>query len=138
MQKYALIIGNDTYDDPRFKPLCAPIADVKHLTEVLADPQIGGFDVQSLINEHENKISRTLERFFRDRKRDDLLLVHFSGHGIKDINGKLFLAVKDTDPDAPSSSSISARFVTEQIDQCRSQRIFVMLDCCYAGAFAEG
>jgi phosphoserine phosphatase RsbU/P len=138
MKKYALIIGNDKYDDVRFKPLCAPIADVEQLTAVLGDAQIGNFDVQPVINEGENAISRRIERFFRDRHKDDLLLLHFSGHGIRDINGKLFLAVKDTDPDAPSSSGIPARFLTEQMDQCRSQRIFLMLDCCHAGAFAEG
>jgi phosphoserine phosphatase RsbU/P len=138
MKKYALIIGNDQYDDGRFKPLCAPIADVEQLTTVLADPQIGNFDVQPIMNQGENAISRLIERFFRDRHKDDLLLIHFSGHGIRDVNGKLFLAVKDTDPDAPSSSGIPARFVTEQMDQCRSQRIFLMLDCCHAGAFAEG
>jgi sigma-B regulation protein RsbU (phosphoserine phosphatase) len=138
MKKYALIIGNDTYDDPRFKPLCAPIADVKQLTEVLADPRIGSFTVQQIVNEQESTISRILERFFRNREREDLLLVHFSGHGIKDINGRLFLAVRDTNPEELNSSSIPARFLREQIDQCRSQKIFLILDCCYAGAFEEG
>src|SRR6267142_2735693 len=128
MKKYALVIGNDTYDDPRFRPLCAPIADVQQLTEVLSDPRIAGFTVQPLINEREYTISRTLERFFRNCDREDLLLVHFSGHGIKDINGRLFLAVRDTNPEELNSSSIPARFVREQIDQCRSQKIFLILD----------
>jgi hypothetical protein len=136
--KYALIIGNDNYRYPGFAPLTAPVQDVAELSLVLGDPAIGGFEVQKLINEPEDKVTRAIERFFRNRRRDDLLLLHFSGHGVLDINGRLHLAVTDTSLDELNSSSIPARFVSEQMDATKSSRIILMLDCCHSGAFAKG
>ena len=136
--KYALIIGNDTYLYPGFPALTAPVRDVEELSQVLGNPAIGGFEVQQLINEREDKVTRAIERFFGNRRRDDLLLLHFSGHGVLDTNGRLHLAVTDTHLDELRSSSIPARFVTEQMDATKSSRIFLMLDCCHSGAFAEG
>ena len=36
------------------------------------------------------------------------------------------------------STAVSAQFVREQLDHCRSRRKVVILDCCYAGAFPPG
>jgi|SRR5687768_4391631 len=82
--KFALVITNTEYQDANFAKLTAPGKDAEEFAHVLREPELAGFDdVQVLLNEGESKIRRSIARFFVDRKRDDLLLLYFSGHGIR-------------------------------------------------------
>ena len=138
-RKLALIVGNTEYTDSRFSTLSTPSEDVTSLAELLKDPSIGGFDeLEPLINQEERVVSRTVEKFFAGKMRDDLLLFYFSGHGMLDEEGQLYFALKDTDFETPRSSSLSAEFVREVMDRTRSQRVVLILDCCHSGAFARG
>src|SRR5437868_6991249 len=98
MSRLALIIGNSEYQDPNLARLSTPREDVSDLEEVLKDPRIGGFDsVKPLVNRDMAEVSREIARFFNQKKKDDLLLFYFSGHGVKDDNGELYLAARDTE-----------------------------------------
>ena len=92
----ALIIATSTYSDPRLATLAGPAKDAAALKGVLGAEDIGGFDVKTLLNARSHSIRETLEAFFSDRARDDLLLVSVSCHGLKDDDGQLFLAASDT------------------------------------------
>ncbi len=107
--KFALIIGNSKYDDPTLTQLHAPDADVEVLADVLGDPAIGGFSVQTLVNESSQAVSQEIESFFTDRKTDDLLLFYFSSHGVKDEGGQLYFAVSSTRTKLLRSTAIPAQ-----------------------------
>ncbi len=79
-----------------------------------------------------------LEEFFSDRKTDDLLLLYFSGHGIKDIDGRLYFAMRNTKLDRLLSTAIPANFINELMRKSRSRKQILILDCCNSGAFARG
>ncbi len=76
--------------------------------------------------------------FFSQAKKDDLILLFFSGHGIRDDLGTLYLAVKNTDRFRLPITAISKDFVLSASDQSRTKRQVIVLDCCNSGAFAEG
>jgi TonB family protein len=138
-RKLALVIGNTTYTDARFGALTAPAEDVRDLGDLLKDPGIGNFDqVTRLIDESQSPVCRAVERFFADKAIDDLLVLYFSGHGLLDEEGQLYLALKDTDWDVPRSSALAAEFVASAMDRSRSQRVVLILDCCHSGAFVRG
>lgn len=138
-QKLALIIGNSEYEDTKLAKLTAPNEDVNKLVAVLSDPNIGHFDdVQALVNQPYAIIQREIARFFQRRKLKDLLLLYFSGHGVRNDQGDLYLAVKDTECDLLSGTAISSHFINGEMDRSRSRSIVLMLDCCYSGAFARG
>jgi Tol biopolymer transport system component len=138
-RKFALIIGNSDYQDPALTRLKAPEADVQTLAEILRDPDIGAFDdVQVSTNAIEADVRRTISRFFSEKKREDLLLLYFSGHGVLDENGRLHLAVKDTERNLLAATSIPATFINERMDECRSRRKILILDCCHSGAWEVG
>lgn len=62
---------------------------------MLQNPDIGGFaehDIVVLKNPNRQKIEEEIEKLFSNRKKDDLVVFFFSGHGIKDDTGKLYLA----------------------------------------------
>jgi hypothetical protein len=137
-QRKALIIANDTYEQEALGNLQAPAADAEALGRVLGDPQIGGFTVQVVHNESAHVIQAQIEEVFSESRPDDVLLLHFSGHGLKSESGELFFAAANTRPNRLGSTAVSADFVQRQMRTSRSRSVVLLLDCCYGGAFAQG
>jgi molecular chaperone DnaK len=131
----ALIIANSLYDDDHFATLPAAAADATQLAAVLGDPDIGGFDVETLVDVGQRAAMRTLESFFTGAGRDDLLLLHLSLHGWKDVRNRLYFVMRDTERDYPGSTAVAAETVGTFMGESRSRRVVVLLDCCYSGAF---
>jgi formylglycine-generating enzyme required for sulfatase activity len=137
--KLALLIGNESYDDPRLASLSAPAGDVHALKTALKDPKIGGFDeVTVLINASLASALRQIGTLFTNRKRDDLVLLYFSGHGVVDREGHLFLALSESLPELLLGTAIPASFIKEVMDKSSSRRQVLILDCCHSGAFERG
>jgi len=134
----ALIVAAYDFQDEKFRRLRAPAQDAEALAGVLGDDQVGGFDVKTLVNEPCDVVAQELEAFCSDRTPDDLLLLYFSCHGIKDAAGRLYFAMANTRFDRLRSTGVSATFVSEQMEYSRSRRIALLLDCCYSGAFLKG
>ena len=95
-KRSALIVATSEYKDSRLPPLPGPTEDAAALKAVLSNPAIGGYDVRVALNSRVETLRRTLDTFFAERARDDVLLLHFSGHGLKDDDGQLFLTGSDT------------------------------------------
>ena len=144
MAKIALLIGVSEYE-PGLNPLPAAVRDVEALQKVLLNPAIGGFaesDVVLLKNPDRQTMEEAIETLFTDRSKDDLVLLFFSGHGIKDDAGRLFLTTRATRKtprgDLVRSTAIQSNFIQDSMSRSRSKRQVVILDSCFSGAFAEG
>jgi WD40 repeat protein len=136
---YALIVANDEYKDPKLGRLRAPVQDAKALERVLRDPEIGDFEVDLVLNQPEHELRKRVNRFLLDDRRpDDTLLLHFSCHGLKDDSGQLFFAASDTEVDHLDDSALESGWLRKRIDSSRSQKIVLLLDCCFSGAFSTG
>ncbi len=134
----ALIIATGKYNSVKLKQLRAPAKDADALARVLKDPRIGEFDVELIENKPEWVLRREIEGFFANRRRDDLLLLHMSCHGLKNDEGNLFFAASDTDLERLDSTAVSDQFVRDQFIKSRAGSIVLLLDCCYSGAFSHG
>jgi Caspase domain len=135
---YALIVAADRYSDPGLRRLRSPAQDARELAQVLKDPAIGGYQVQVLVNQPGHVVSEEIEGFFANRRADDLLVLYFSCHGVKDPAGSLYFAASTTKLNRLAASGISSAFVSEQVQRCRWRRIILLLDCCYSGAYLKG
>ncbi|WP_421656265.1 caspase, EACC1-associated type [Leptothermofonsia sp. ETS-13] len=137
MAKIALLIGVSEYSDSGLNSLPAATNDVQALQAVLQ--WLGDFnEVFPLLNPNKTQMEEAIEKAFSDRRRDDLLMFYFSGHGVKDDNGRLFFATRNTRKLTLRSTAVPASFVHEVMGESRSRQQIVILDCCYSGAFAEG
>src|SRR4030095_10351373 len=137
--KYALIIGNTEYTDPGLAQLTAPGKDAEDFAQVLKAPDICGFDeVQTLLNPDNAAARQTIDRFFSEKKKDDLLIFYFSGHGVRDEDGSLYLAVKNTHRSLLDSTGIESAFIRRKMEKSFSKRQVLILDCCNSGAFTQG
>jgi Caspase domain len=134
----ALIVANDEYEDQGLRHLLAPAADAEALAGVLGDAQIGGFEVRVVRNEPAHEIAGQIEDLFSESRPEDVLVLHFSCHGLKSESGELFFAARNTRPNRLASTAIPADFVQRCMRESRSRRIVLLLDCCYGGAFSQG
>ncbi|MHC5718143.1 MAG: caspase family protein, partial [Nostoc sp.] len=144
MAKVALLIGVSEYE-PGLNPLPASVRDMQAIAKVLQNPEMGDFaetDIQKLENPDPQRMQEAIETLFSDRRKDDLAIVYFSGHGIKDESGKLYLATrltrKNTQGQLIKSTAVPASFIHNIMSESRSKRLVIILDCCFSGAFAEG
>ncbi len=137
-EKYALLIGNNCYQDPNIRDLTKPANDVKELARLLTAPNIGGFaeaNVQQLIDKDYATVQKEIARFFKIQcKREDVVLFFYAGHGLQDSKGELHLAVKDTEEKLLEGTAISTTFIANQMGNCRAKQL-IILDCCNSGAF---
>jgi len=136
--RFALIVASSRYTDATLTQLDAPAHDAEALAAALAAPEIGGFDVATVVDQPATQVMQEVEAFFDGRKRDDLLLLYFSGHGILDDGARLYFATVDTRVDRPRSTALAAAFVNDVMSECRSRSQVLVLDCCNSGAFARG
>ncbi|MDB9524359.1 caspase family protein [Oscillatoria sp. CS-180] len=141
MLKIALLIGVSNYQN-NLSSLPAAIQDINELKRVLKHSEMGNFDeVETLTDADSQTIREAAERVFSQRHRDDLVLFFFSGHGIKDEYGKLYLAAPETYKDQRGelvrSSAVATSFIQDNMDRSRSKRQVVILDCCFSGAFGD-
>ena len=139
--KYALLIANADYQHPNIRTLVKTHADVEGMRQVLSDPKICAFpdkNITLLKDRPSYDVRFEIEKFFKHKRPDDLLLLYFAGHGMRDSDGHLCLTFSNTDPEYSESTGIEARVISRHMDRSRSKRQVVMLDCCYSGAFAHG
>jgi YVTN family beta-propeller protein len=137
-RRLALLIATHEHEDPTLRRLTSPAADVESLAAVLRDPQIAGFEVTVLVNEPHHRVGTAIAELYRDRRRDDLTLLYFTGHGLKDDDGRLYLATSNTRRDSLLFTSLPAEQLDYALEGCASRQKVLVLDCCYSGAFPAG
>ena len=142
MTKAALLVGVSEYQSG-FSPLLKARRDVEEMQRVLENPEMDGFDqIKTLIDPDPQSLRFAIESLFSGRSKEDLVLLFFSGHGIKDDQGNLYLATRDTRKtptgDLIRATALEAGFVQSLMSNSRCKRQVVILDCCFSGAFAAG
>lgn len=134
-RRLALLVATYRYEDAGLRQLAAPGHDAEALAEVLRDPAIADFDVTVLVNEPHHVVGEAIGEFYHNRRRDDLTLLYFTGHGLKDDDGRLYLAMTNTKRDRLLFTGLSALQIDEAMESCASRQKVLVLDCCYSGAF---
>ncbi|GAA3773294.1 hypothetical protein GCM10022403_005520 [Streptomyces coacervatus] len=137
-RRLALLIATYDYQDNGLRQLTAPAHDAEAFATVLRDPDIAGFEVTALINQPHHLVGEAIGDFYRDRRRGDLTLLYFTGHGLKDDGGRLYLAMTNTRRDSLLFTALSAEHIDQAMEGCVSRQKVLILDCCYSGAFPAG
>ncbi|MHC5850255.1 caspase, EACC1-associated type [Nostoc sp.] len=143
MAKVALLIGISEYE-PGLNPLPNAVKDVEAMRRVLVNPEMGDFaeaDVMVLKNPQRQEMEDAIYNLYAHRQKDDLLLLYFSGHGVRIESGDFYFSTSITRKSQGKlipTSAVAATNVHSWMNQSNSRRLVVILDCCFSGAFARG
>jgi hypothetical protein len=136
-EKKALIIGVSEYNDNDIQPLEFCRNDGEKMHETLKSIAYQIPDNCKLLGHVEfDKMREAIYDFFdnANTRADDTLLFYYSGHGIPDTDGDVYLATSEIDPDSPYRRGFSFNELTRMMNNSLSTRIVTILDCCYSGA----
>ena len=141
MVKVALLIGVSQYE-PGLTALPSAVRNVAAMQRVLQNPETGGFNqVKVLSNPTPMSMQKAIEMVFSDLAEDDLGLLYFSGHGLKDETGRIYFATRYTRKDATGgllrATAFPANFVQDILNKSRCQQQVMVLDCSFSRAYTE-
>lgn len=132
-KNYLLVIGIDEYD--QHPPLFNAVADAKALA-VLLEERYVFYEVKTLYNgaAHRENIIRTFEDYEHKIKKEDNLLIYYSGHGYYREKSKIgYLIPQDAKSDT-TSHYIENTSLLNLLRSIEAHHILIILDSCFSGS----
>lgn len=134
----AVLIGTSQFD--HLPNLPAVRNNLEDLRTALTDPEHGiiGADKCHIVADPETPrdLMQGLRRVLRTT--DDLLLVYYAGHGLRnDAGDKLYLTVRESDSEELDGSAVEFDWVKRALEvDSHARTNLLVLDCCYSGMAA--
>lgn len=130
--RVALVIGNGAYET--IGRLANPVNDAALIARTLSEV---GFDVTAVVDQTEDEMGETIDRFLGKARRADVAAIYFAGHGLQK-DGENYLMPIDAklrSENAISREGISLTELTLALAEVPISMIF--LDACRNNPFAE-
>jgi len=127
---YALIIGNDTYQD--LPSLASAVNDARAIEGVLQEHY--GFKTRLLINATRTDILTALNDYRQSLGERDSLLIYYAGHGEIDGHDLVGYWLPVNAKRGDKTEWMSDRMITDEIGLLPARHVMVIADSYYSGA----
>lgn len=139
---FALAVGTDKYDDAKYLgPLSLAVADAKSFLQA-AQSAKGRYYSDVVTHELLDapqlnaELPDTIRGLIAQAGPNDTIMLHIAGHGLRDKQGKFYLAGKSTRiADLPNTAVLWSN-IGEILEKARS-KVVVFLDACHSGAAGD-
>jgi hypothetical protein len=133
-RNFALLIGNETYDDPEILGLAEPIKDVTELYITLTGQyNYDSANIRLLKNPTKAEIIGTLHQLRSQINSSDNLLIFYAGHGYWDAEMLMgYWLPKDAEKGNPVNW-IPNTDLTNYIGAIKSKHTLLIADACFSG-----
>jgi len=134
----AALIGVSQYADPEFPDIPAARNNVADFARTLTAPG-GAFTAENCTVLTDPTQSTLVGKAIATaaREADEVLLVYYTGHGVVDRRGRLYLALPDSERDHPEWSSVPFPTLRDELMGSRARARILILDCCFSGRAFE-
>lgn len=139
-QRWAVVFGISKYQNSGIPNLRYAHRDAEAFYEFLRSPNGGAFpDDHLLILTNEKATKASLEHaifdFLKQTKKEDLVMIFFSGHGLSRGKGYSYFVTHDTDPMRIEETAFNMEEVRRALrTSIRAERVMIFADACYSGA----
>lgn len=139
---HAVILGVNTYQDDALPSLNFALRDAGKFAQALSE-QNQGADNQlnmTLLKDRRAstaKLRTAITDTLAQAREGDHVLFYFAGHGLRDANGRFYLALSSTDPANLSETAVPFAELTEMFKDSPA-RMTVILDACHSGSAGTG
>lgn len=150
MARYALVIGVDRYD--YFSNLKSAAKDAEAVAQLLEQNQYRVTRLpRQLVGENQWAIasdkslsravlSKELKTFFRDRAKNQEVVLYFAGHGFRvsdSLTGDEAGYLAPSNATSEGQNAIPFESLNKLIGQAELSSLVVLMDCCYAGSLLK-
>jgi hypothetical protein len=135
----AILLGCSQYADPALPDLPAVQNNITTLASILTGREGVGLPPENCLSVIDQRDVGEIGARIQSAadNAEDLLLVYYSGHGLVDLRGRLYLALPQTKRGAERWTALEFNQIREVIaDSSASNRVLV-LDCCFSGRAIE-
>jgi peptidoglycan hydrolase-like protein with peptidoglycan-binding domain len=137
----ALVVGINTYTDPRLRSLDYPLQDAERVLRALNGPNGDRLDQIVLPPKDRSAtpaaILAAVDELLQGLEAGDHAVVYFAGHGLRGETGEFYLATSQTDTHDLPGTALPFSRIRDRLAQS-SARITIILDTCHSGAAGEG
>ncbi|MBN2776656.1 MAG: caspase family protein [Bacteroidales bacterium] len=75
----------------------------------------------------------SLKEKLKNTSVDDIVIIHFSGHGLLDEQGSFYFATHDVNFKNPSENGLEYELIEELIDGIPARNKLILIDACHSG-----
>jgi len=140
-RRVALVVAVEQVDDGSFPPLTFAEQDAERLAAALGDEDQGRFDEVTLLpGATRAEFREALTDLMRRARRQDTVLVYFSGHGLADGSSppRLMLAMRDSSMGSIGHSGVPLDSVQEVMQTLDARRKVLLVDACFTADGKQG
>jgi hypothetical protein len=130
---YAVVIGNNSYQDPGFPALQSAVSDATAVSQELKTR----YDYQTTLlrNASRLEILTALNAMREKLGADDNLLIYFAGHG--ELQGKQGYWIPTDARDKAPNTWIANATISDYLTNMKSKHVLVVADSCYSGTLTR-
>jgi TIR domain/Caspase domain len=126
-KRLGLLIVTTAYSDPLF-PAVADGSRSKELADELRSEESGDFLVSALFDPNREAVFGAVAELLANRGPDDVVLLYFAGHLIKESDGTLFLALRESSHTDLANTAIPTDLVQQKLRETCARYQIVILD----------
>jgi hypothetical protein len=137
--RWAVVVGVSAYQDTTIPPLKYAHRDAQTFAEFLRSPNGGAFNDDHIIVLLDDQVTRknfieALFSFLSKTKREDLVMIFFSGHGSSISRDQSYFLMNDTKLRDLENTAVAMKEIQNAVTKnIPAERVIVFSDACFSG-----
>jgi serine/threonine-protein kinase len=131
---WAIVIGQQQYDDSRISSLSHTEGDARAVRDaLLSTHRVPAAQVLFEVDATRLRLEQAIPEFLAKAPSSANLVVYFAGHGYLPASGVAVLATQEFDWGRMDQTGLSLRWLLDQLEACPAREKVLLLDTCHAG-----